>query len=628
MSEHRLFQFYRGKKANMPTLSEAEPAYATDEKRLYVGDGSTNVGMAKQSEIPTKTSQLTNDSGYITGITVDSSLSSTSTNPVQNKAVNEAVGELMSMSVNLSQNISSLQTTVNGKANSNHNQASSTINAMTGYSKPSSTGAIATTDTLNGAIGKLEKALDAKVPTSRTVNGKALSANISLSASDVGAVPTSRTVNGKALSANITLSAADVGADASGAANTALTNAKSYTDTQLNNKPDTEDLGFVRIVSCSSSDGVTYTGTTDGVTTLKTGMTIVFVSSKTSASKAPTLNINNLGAKSIKRRLSHLSTSTQEGYATTWLYANKPYFLVYDGTQWIVDGLTKPSAADLYGTPAEATKATQDGNGKVIADTYATKASIPTALKNPNALTFTGGATGTYDGSAAKTISIPTAAAIADEVVVCLKDRGDTIVGAVNSNNDITLVSGLADGIYALKYENSDGTKTAIGYLNMDDGIGTVTAYKNMVDASAAELNVRWSNSSYGWVSSNGTGYFVTDYIPVTLSTDTANPTIMHFRGGSLTGEANLIFYNSSKSVINSATASVDGAGVRGNTASVTTDENGDYQLSLGYKNGAFDSAWRSGVAYMRVGLFVANKTLTADDIKNVIITVDELIKD
>lgn len=46
-------------------------------------------------------------------------------------------------------------------------------------------------------------------------------------------VPTSRTVNGKALSANITLSASDVGADASGAANTALTNAKSYTDTQI-----------------------------------------------------------------------------------------------------------------------------------------------------------------------------------------------------------------------------------------------------------------------------------------------------------------------------------------------------------------------------------------------------------
>jgi hypothetical protein len=41
-----------------------------------------------------------------------------------------------------------------------HNQASNTINAMTGYSKPSSTSAIAASDTLNQAIGKLEKAVD------------------------------------------------------------------------------------------------------------------------------------------------------------------------------------------------------------------------------------------------------------------------------------------------------------------------------------------------------------------------------------------------------------------------------------------------------------------------------------
>ena len=70
------------------------------------------------------------------------------------------------------------------------------------------------------------------VPTSRTVNAKVLSADITLNAADVGApsgsgtstgtntgdqnlsglVPTTRTVNTKALSADITLNAADVGA--------------------------------------------------------------------------------------------------------------------------------------------------------------------------------------------------------------------------------------------------------------------------------------------------------------------------------------------------------------------------------------------------------------------------------
>lgn len=39
----------------------------------------------------------------------------------------------------------------------------------------------------------------------------------------------------------------------------------------------------------------------------------------------------------------------------------------------------------------------------------ATPKDIPSALKNPNALTFTGGATESYDGSAAKSVAIPTA---------------------------------------------------------------------------------------------------------------------------------------------------------------------------------------------------------------------------
>ena len=54
-----------------------------------------------------------------------------------------------------------------------------------------------------------------KVPITRTVNSKALSANITLSASDVGAVPTTRTVNSKALSSNITLAAGDIGYNSS-----------------------------------------------------------------------------------------------------------------------------------------------------------------------------------------------------------------------------------------------------------------------------------------------------------------------------------------------------------------------------------------------------------------------------
>ncbi|OPZ33945.1 MAG: hypothetical protein BWY97_00091 [Tenericutes bacterium ADurb.BinA124] len=50
------------------------------------------------------------------------------------------------------------------------------------------------------------------VPTTRKVNNKALSSDITLGASDVSAVPTTRKINGKALSADISLVPSDIGA--------------------------------------------------------------------------------------------------------------------------------------------------------------------------------------------------------------------------------------------------------------------------------------------------------------------------------------------------------------------------------------------------------------------------------
>lgn len=87
------------------------------------------------------------------------------------------------------------------------------------------------------------------VPTSRTVNNKALSANISLTASDVGAVPTSRQVNGKALSTNVTLDASDVGAvDKTGDSMTGALNVGNDTYADRVNIRSTDDgRGNIRI---------------------------------------------------------------------------------------------------------------------------------------------------------------------------------------------------------------------------------------------------------------------------------------------------------------------------------------------------------------------------------------------
>lgn len=102
-------------------------------------------------------------------------------------------------------------------------------------------------------VDGLQKALDGKSDSDHThtidsslsssstnpVQNKVINSALS------GKVPTSRTINGKSLLANISLSASDVGADTEGSADTALAEAKSYTDTKVsalvNGAPETLD---------------------------------------------------------------------------------------------------------------------------------------------------------------------------------------------------------------------------------------------------------------------------------------------------------------------------------------------------------------------------------------------------
>jgi hypothetical protein len=59
-------------------------------------------------------------------------------------------------------------------------------------------------------VGGLETEIGGKVATTTTVNGHALSENVTVTNGDLGAVPTTTTVNGHALSTNVTVTANDV----------------------------------------------------------------------------------------------------------------------------------------------------------------------------------------------------------------------------------------------------------------------------------------------------------------------------------------------------------------------------------------------------------------------------------
>ena len=145
--------------------------------------------------IPSKVSQLTNDSGYITGVTWDDVTGKPTTfTPASHTQAASTITGLATVATSGSYADLTNKPTIPSKVSQltndsgyitgvswsqvtdkpssftpdSHNQASNTITALTGYAKPSATGAIGTSDSLNSALGKLEKGLDGKLSTTGT----------------------------------------------------------------------------------------------------------------------------------------------------------------------------------------------------------------------------------------------------------------------------------------------------------------------------------------------------------------------------------------------------------------------------------------------------------------------------
>lgn len=164
-----------------------------------------------------------------------------------------------------------------------------------------------------------------------------------------------------------------------------------FQDEILRNSKADLDAG-VYTVTASSTDGVVYSATVPGIDSLTAGASFIMVPNKTSASQEPTLNVNGLGAKKIRRRLNNLVTVTSKGYSNTWISVDKPFSLIYDGTYWIVEGMEQPVGADMYGTVP---MATADAQGNVIADTYATIAMLQSMLPKVTTINLVTGWGGT-----------------------------------------------------------------------------------------------------------------------------------------------------------------------------------------------------------------------------------------
>lgn len=120
-------------------------------------------------------------------------------------------------------------------------------------------------------------------------------------------------------------------------------------------------------VAATSTDGINYTATINGITELSNGLTITIIPNMLSASKNTTLNVNGLGAKPLRCSLGGYNFGNSGTIAALdgWLGADSPVTIQYkskfDNWQTIIP---RPSVSGLYGT----VKVEQGGTGATTAE--------------------------------------------------------------------------------------------------------------------------------------------------------------------------------------------------------------------------------------------------------------------
>lgn len=102
--------------------------------------------------------------------------------------------------------------------------------------------------------------------------------------------------------------------------------------TELQNNAEANVFG-VPIINVTSTDGVTYTGTIQGLETLVIGKPIVIIPNTTSTTPSVKLNLNNLGEKYIRESLYGSQSSSTPDIAS-WIAKNVPLMIMYDGTSF------------------------------------------------------------------------------------------------------------------------------------------------------------------------------------------------------------------------------------------------------------------------------------------------------
>lgn len=327
-------------------------------------------------------------------------------------------------------------------------------------------------------------------------------------------VPVSRTVNGKSLASNISLTASDVGADASGAANTALSSAKSYTDTKINalvGEGASETLDTIGEISAAIEDNQ------DAISLLNSAI----------GTKANKTDVDTELAK---------KSNTGHGHTISQI----------TDLQTTLDG----KAALSHGTHVAYSTAVPIIAGTASAGTATT---VSRSDHVHPAQTSVTGSSGSCTGNAATASKLATPRTI-------LTDLGSTSSASFNGTSDIT--PGIT-GILPLA-NGGTGASTATGAL-ANLGLTATAAELNYCDGVTSNIQTQIDSLNSNKLDMTATA---------SSSAKVANSLIIKLNGGSTEG-TNLFTYNGSSAKTVNITASSIGAATSSHTHSAYLEKGG-----------------------------------------------------
>lgn len=246
--------------------------------------------------------------------------------------------------------------------------------------------------------------------------------------------------------------------------------------TAMNGNWDTIDKNLVnplKPVAATSTDGVVYTASINGINELYTGLEIIIIPDIVSTTVFPQLNLNNFGEKPIRMKSDWNTVDTVAPDKTIetskkWISAGQPLKLIYDGSLWKAD-IQRTSSTGFYGV----LKVEKGGTGASTSEEARNNLGITALLDDKASVTMLNDAEGRITEL---------------EDVVDISGGRITIGQQIYNTSTNSIVSGYNNNV------TGSATETLIDGTSKTGGFNSVSGLENTVSGSQCVVGGKWNN--------------------------------------------------------------------------------------------------------------------------------------